>query len=456
MSAYHINPKTGNPGVCHAKKACPFGDKFEHYSTKEEARDAYESNVESQEKVRVLSNTHSFGGSTARNTEITEAGSQALVIALARGKDINQVKTKDDLIHIITSLPKSTKNYEELLVLAAKLSNDKKEDEKIQSAVQIAQVSYSIFKHEGLNDKEIIENLRWMAKESTHGTDGTVGDIGITVNGKDYPVSIKSESNILHNGSVAKVGEALGLENFNLYNDERVESIDNEILAYYRSRIESDIASGKLKVNDLNTIATYQFSGTSYDIPLVDLKNIHTWKATPFAQKTLSKYITKNWAEIGNDPEYIQLSKKRQVAVNSIWKEKFEASDSIQKREFIARLMGLRNTPAYYVNHSKNEITKGRIPTIEEFVNDERIALKPIFVSKRTDGLIIPIHNKDSKSVSFLKLRTRFTDGQMNYKNVKANSSYVETETSSSTFMRHPALSKFSWMKFPYNFFSFD
>jgi hypothetical protein len=43
MSKFHINPKTGNVSACHASLRCPFGDlKEDHYSTSEEARDAYE------------------------------------------------------------------------------------------------------------------------------------------------------------------------------------------------------------------------------------------------------------------------------------------------------------------------------------------------------------------------------------------------------------------------------
>ena len=40
--AYHINPKTGNPGICRAEKNCPFGDSNHHYPTKEEASAAFE------------------------------------------------------------------------------------------------------------------------------------------------------------------------------------------------------------------------------------------------------------------------------------------------------------------------------------------------------------------------------------------------------------------------------
>ena len=47
MSKYHINPNTGNPGVCHAAKNCPFGDGDHHYGTAEEARVAYEKEMAS-------------------------------------------------------------------------------------------------------------------------------------------------------------------------------------------------------------------------------------------------------------------------------------------------------------------------------------------------------------------------------------------------------------------------
>lgn len=41
--SYHINPQTGEPGPCRARKSCPFGDlEADHYGSAEEARAAYE------------------------------------------------------------------------------------------------------------------------------------------------------------------------------------------------------------------------------------------------------------------------------------------------------------------------------------------------------------------------------------------------------------------------------
>lgn len=39
---YHLNPETGNAGLCRAKKKCRFGTDDEHYPTPEAARRAYE------------------------------------------------------------------------------------------------------------------------------------------------------------------------------------------------------------------------------------------------------------------------------------------------------------------------------------------------------------------------------------------------------------------------------
>jgi len=56
MVSYHINPETGNPGICKTTpERCRFRDsKPEHYDTKEEARVAYEA---SQESLAQISST---------------------------------------------------------------------------------------------------------------------------------------------------------------------------------------------------------------------------------------------------------------------------------------------------------------------------------------------------------------------------------------------------------------
>lgn len=45
MARYHINPETGNPGVCRATKQCRFGDHSAHYDSQEAAQAAYEASM---------------------------------------------------------------------------------------------------------------------------------------------------------------------------------------------------------------------------------------------------------------------------------------------------------------------------------------------------------------------------------------------------------------------------
>lgn len=57
MAKFHLNPK-GAPGVCRARKTCPYGDlEKDHFGSEEEARKAYESRMEKAEiplmKLRV-------------------------------------------------------------------------------------------------------------------------------------------------------------------------------------------------------------------------------------------------------------------------------------------------------------------------------------------------------------------------------------------------------------------
>lgn len=52
--AFHVNPKTGNPGICRAKpesgRGCPFGGAEEHFNSREEARADYERKQEKFEQ----------------------------------------------------------------------------------------------------------------------------------------------------------------------------------------------------------------------------------------------------------------------------------------------------------------------------------------------------------------------------------------------------------------------
>lgn len=55
MSRYHINPKTGTPGVCKAKMQYPFGGEDAHYGSSSEAQTAYEKTMEEYSTAPPLS-----------------------------------------------------------------------------------------------------------------------------------------------------------------------------------------------------------------------------------------------------------------------------------------------------------------------------------------------------------------------------------------------------------------
>jgi len=53
MTKYHINPKTGNPNICHAENdRCPFGSADNHFDSKVEARTVFEKNQERIENAK--------------------------------------------------------------------------------------------------------------------------------------------------------------------------------------------------------------------------------------------------------------------------------------------------------------------------------------------------------------------------------------------------------------------
>lgn len=70
MAKYHINPETGNPGVCRATVSCRFGDSDKHFDSKEDARQFYEREQEAltvPRKPLVQYDTIRFGKLTSKD-----------------------------------------------------------------------------------------------------------------------------------------------------------------------------------------------------------------------------------------------------------------------------------------------------------------------------------------------------------------------------------------------------
>lgn len=61
MLKYHVNPATGNPGLCAATVSCPFGDlENDHYTSREAAQNAYEKSQDTFTKPKPAKKPVSF------------------------------------------------------------------------------------------------------------------------------------------------------------------------------------------------------------------------------------------------------------------------------------------------------------------------------------------------------------------------------------------------------------
>lgn len=61
MPRYHINPETGNPGICRAHLNCPFGDlETEHYESRKAAQNAFEQAMQDRALGVVRQNNGTF------------------------------------------------------------------------------------------------------------------------------------------------------------------------------------------------------------------------------------------------------------------------------------------------------------------------------------------------------------------------------------------------------------
>lgn len=95
MLKYHVNPATGNPGLCAAAVSCPFGDlENDHYTSREAAQNAYEKSQETFTKPKPVKKPVSFvmgtnqavavpavmAADVASITQLGSRGSMALIL----------------------------------------------------------------------------------------------------------------------------------------------------------------------------------------------------------------------------------------------------------------------------------------------------------------------------------------------------------------------------------------
>lgn len=93
---YHINPETGNPGVCRAKIKCRFGDlETEHYESRESAQAAFE---KAQEKDQVRAALQEAVAAHAHQVELRKAAMEKMAEdreARSKEIDVNNLTLKE-------------------------------------------------------------------------------------------------------------------------------------------------------------------------------------------------------------------------------------------------------------------------------------------------------------------------------------------------------------------------
>lgn len=388
----------------------------------------------------------SFRKSTSRTTDVIEGGVQTITLALALGIITvdEEIETSEQLVKIISALPDSVMNHRELVLLGARLHNGNDES-KIKDAVNLGKICYQKILDEGFNDQEIASHLRWMSKESTQGVDGTVGDVGIDLSdGRSVHVSLKVCSSILHNGSPSQAMSVLNVENYDPFTDDNVAVYDaiafNAAWDFLKEKIDSSENGESFKDGDKEW-RIHSFDGIEYIVYLSNRRNliipatafsdILEWKMlSQNEQKVLSYFVTSNIKEIEALPVYKDAAVARQSCISSNIVDYFNNNDEMTQRIFTAKMIGLRNRGALYLSSGNKGglVHTGRIPTIDSFVNDPEFAIGEPVVAHGGNSVKIPISNSVNNKVMILNIRTRFVDGQFNYKGQRMTGEYVCSE----------------------------
>lgn len=407
-----------------------------------------------ERSVRILENRReinrlaedglTFGRNSARNTDISEGGAQVLVLALARGESIDDVEDSKDLLDKTEMVDSNSMNLEEIHRLGAKLQNEVHSDsgpsrEKIRETVNSAKEVYSIFKSNGLSDEEISQKVRWMGKENTKGANSTVGDVGITRdNGENIYISLKVASKGLHNSSMVNSLKDISEDDFNPYeNDKDTMKFDAQSFSIASKALRDKLhneGSAEFSHKDETWRIEERENGEKYityekrsknralEIPASALTKLSEFKKLKKnEQKILSSFITSYRNEFENKDSFMRANSETMRSVSENMKNRIGDSPSDRKK-IAAKFLGLRNDSPYYVNSLKTSVASGKIPSKEDFLNNEKFEVgEPVATNS---GLLIPIANRDNGKMSILKIRTRYTDGTFNYSDLKSTSEY--------------------------------
>lgn len=162
---YHISPVTGNPNRCYAsKKPCPVGGADEHYSSKEEAREAYEkSQSEGGQTVTKLKKTPAPSSDTqGKSASVTSIGGTTITPEMT--EKYREVVTNS----YISTTPPLNNSEKKILsdVAAGKTISDEKLDAMIDRLRHVATHAELVSEKALANGKIVLPYLKAVRSKS--------------------------------------------------------------------------------------------------------------------------------------------------------------------------------------------------------------------------------------------------------------------------------------------------
>ena len=148
MARYHVNPTTGDPGVCRAEKNCPFGSIDEHYDSREAAAAAYEAKQKLDEHFAHLQKVDETEELVSQldklETQRREVEARLDELMTARGGEIDQAMSLRNQIiarkrDFLSSVPLKKMNQKLLVAAIFAESNFTPEaNSKLDFAIRLA------------------------------------------------------------------------------------------------------------------------------------------------------------------------------------------------------------------------------------------------------------------------------------------------------------------------------
>lgn len=443
MTKYHVNSK-GEPGLCRAKVECPFGGDESHYSSKKEAARVYENEMFVKTEYKDFK-YNLAKNNTSMHTDITEGGTQVLVLLMNEGVDVSGIDSTRKLANSVSRLPNTTKNFDKLQEMSGKLYNLPEGVEasavgKLNESKVLSNTIFNLLQKENFSKEDISSKFRWMGKEDAT---KTAGDLGLD----DFEISVKaagspSLGNTTSKGNSGRIGY---FGDGGIFEDENIVEVEKKILKvsgeYLGKKIKesSDGMSWTAIVNNKERTwrikesdngekyLVYEKQGKTWNIPVKSLKDLDEWKKlNKEQQQALSSFITGHEQELKKNTDYGDLIVERTRIVSELITDSYKKLSSNKQKYGLGSFMSLKpGKTCAYVSVQKGKVKTAVIPSMEDFAESDDYRINDAVPLR--DGVLVTVLNDKNKEFSTVHLRGRYRDGQLVYAGASITSEYQKT-----------------------------